>query len=200
MPVPTVDLPDRAAWRTWLAANHISSGSIWLVISKKGAGQSGVSYTEAVEEALCYGWIDSRTHKRDTHHYLLLVSPRQAGSAWSRLNKQRVARLDALGLLAAPGLAQIATTQADGSWYALDEVEALHLPLALAEALAANSAARSHWDVCGASLRKRVLYWLASARQQQTIARRLARIIDLAEADRLANLFTSSKPEALNDH
>lgn len=186
MPAPIVDLPDRAVWRDWLTANHSNSSGIWQVICKKGVGHPGLSYTDAVEETLCFGWIDSCPNKLDAGHYLLLVSPRQWGSVWSRLNKERVARLEPLGLLEGPGLAKIAAARADGSWYALDEVEAF----------AANLASRSHWDACGGPLRKRVLYWLASARQKETIIRRLGRIIALAEANRLSELFTSPKPEA----
>ena len=174
MSVPTVDLPDRAAWRDWLAANHSNLGSIWLVISKKGARQPGLSYADAVEEALCFGWIDSRPNKLDAAHYLLLVSPRQRGSVWSRLNKERIARLDSLGLLEEPGLAKIAAAKIDGSWFALDEVEALHLPTAIAEALDANPATRSHRYASLGSLRKRLL-------------------------DCLTELFTSPKPEVQDD-
>jgi uncharacterized protein YdeI (YjbR/CyaY-like superfamily) len=194
---PIVELSNRTAWRDWLAANHRSSGTIWLVISKKG--QTGVSYTDAVEEALCYGWIDSRANKLDATRFLLLVSPRKRGSIWSKVNKERVARLETLGLLAAPGLAKIQAAKADGSWFALDEVEALHVPPALAEALAANPDASSRWDACRVSLRKQVLYWLASARQKDTIARRIERIINFAEADRLSELFTSARPEVQVD-
>jgi uncharacterized protein YdeI (YjbR/CyaY-like superfamily) len=196
MPPPIIDLPDRAAWRAWLAANHNSSGSIRLVVSKKG--QAGVSYTDAVEEALCYGWIDSRTNKLDGAHYLLLISPRRKGSIWSKQNKERIVRLEALGLMTAPGLAKITAAIEDGSWNALDEVEALHLPPALAEAFAANPNAQVHWDASSESLRKQWLYWLASARLKETIRHRVEQLVALAETDRLRELSTP-KPELPDD-
>jgi uncharacterized protein YdeI (YjbR/CyaY-like superfamily) len=178
---PIVDLPNRAAWRAWLAANHDTSGSIRLVITKKGAPDPGVSYTDAVEEALCFGWIDSRANKLDAKRYLLLVSPRQRKSIWSRVNKERVVRLEALGLLAAPGLVKITAAKEDGSWHALDDIEALKMPANLAAALGAQPGALDNWEASGISLRKRVLYWLASARQPETISRRITRITELTE-------------------
>nr|WP_232370769.1 hypothetical protein [Roseococcus microcysteis] len=130
---PLLDLPDRAAWRAWLAENHGASGSVWLVIPRKGHG--ALTSEDAVLEALCFGWIDSRPRKLDATRSLLLMSPRRPGSAWSGVNKARVERLAAAGLMAAPGEAAIRRSMQDGGWTRLDAATALTEPEALLDAL-----------------------------------------------------------------
>jgi uncharacterized protein YdeI (YjbR/CyaY-like superfamily) len=114
-----VDVPDRAAWRAWLAEHHGRGEGVWLVLGK--AGHPGLRYAEAVEEALCFGWIDSKPAKLDEARWLLSCAPRKPGSGWSAVNKERIARLTASGLLAPPGEAAIAAARADGSWASLGE-------------------------------------------------------------------------------
>jgi uncharacterized protein YdeI (YjbR/CyaY-like superfamily) len=127
----------RAAWRDWLAAHHTQTARVWLVTWKKATGQPHLPYDEAVEEALCFGWIDSKSSKLDDARSMLWFSPRKPGTGWSRPNKERVIRLTAAGLMAPAGLDKVAAAQADGSWNALDAVEALVLPDDLVQALAA---------------------------------------------------------------
>lgn len=130
-----VEAPTRAAWRAWLVANHAQAASIWLVLNRKGSGLPHLPAAEAAEEALCFGWIDSRPAKLDARRSLLLVSPRKPGSAWSGVNKARVERLLAAGLMAPAGLAAIERAKADGSWTRLDGASALTEPPELLAAL-----------------------------------------------------------------
>ncbi len=131
-----VEPASRAEWRAWLAENHAASTGVWLVYPKKASGLPGPSYEEAVEEALCFGWIDSRVRPLDGRRRLQWFSPRRPGSIWSAPNKARVARLLAAGRMAPAGLAKVEAAKADGSWEILDKVETLELPEDLAAALA----------------------------------------------------------------
>lgn len=177
---PTFVAPNRAVWRAWLADNHATQARVWLVYSKKGSGTASVSYAEAVEEALCYGWIDSVVNPVDDQRYMQLFTPRKRGSTWSKVNKERIERLSAAGLIMPPGRDKIAAAKADGSWTILDEVEALHVPGDLAEALAANRAARRFFDSLRPGVKKKALWHIASAKRADTRARRIREVVDAA--------------------
>jgi uncharacterized protein YdeI (YjbR/CyaY-like superfamily) len=180
-----VDVPGRAAWRAWLAEHHGRGEGVWLVLGK--AGHPGLRYAEAVEEALCFGWIDSKPAKLDEARWLLSCAPRKPGSGWSAVNKERIARLTASGLLAPPGEAAIAAARADGSWASLDDAHALVEPDDLRAALDAASAAREHWDGFPPSARKAILEWIGSARRPETRARRVTETATLAARGERAN-------------
>jgi uncharacterized protein YdeI (YjbR/CyaY-like superfamily) len=171
-----VEPASRAEWRAWLAVNHAASTGVWLVYPKKASGLPGPSYEEAVEEALCFGWIDSRVRPLDGRRRLQWVSPRRPGSIWSAPNKARVARLLAAGRMAPAGLAKIEAAQADGSWEILDKVEALELPEDLAAALAGAPKAASGFAALAPTLQKQCLYWVLSAKRAQTRAGRVAAV------------------------
>lgn len=170
----------RAEWRRWLEENHAASAGVWLLIAKKNAGVPGLAYDDAVEEALCFGWIDSRVRRIDEKHFRQWYCPRRPGSIWSLPNKQRVARLMEAGLIAPPGLAKIEAAQADGSWEILDKVEALEMPDDLAAALAANPTAASGFAAMAPSEQKQYLYWVLSAKRPQTRAERMAAVVEAA--------------------
>jgi uncharacterized protein YdeI (YjbR/CyaY-like superfamily) len=182
---PRVEPADRAAWRAWLAAHHAQDGAVWLVL-RKGEG-AGLTQDAAIEEALCFGWIDSLPRKLDAERWMLLVSPRRPGSPWSRVNKARVERLAAAGRMAPPGVARIADAKADGSWTIYDTAEALAEPPELVAALAAAEGARAAWDGFAPSARKGILWWIASARTEATRARRIAETARLASLGLRAN-------------
>ena len=171
---------DRAAWRVWLERNHETSPGVWLVVAKKNARRPGVTYVEAVEEALCFGWIDSRPNTLDDEHYLQRLSPRKPKSVWSRPNKERIARLIAEGRMTEAGLRPIEAAKRDGSWSALDDTDDLVVPNDLAAALAASPAARGHFDAYPPSVKKMVLYWITSAKRPETRARRIAEVVSQA--------------------
>lgn len=181
---PRVEPRSRAEWRRWLAKNHAVLTGVWLVYPKKSSGLPGPTYDEAVEEALCFGWIDSRVRPLDGHRRLQWFSPRRPGSIWSALNKARVARLSVAGLMAPAGLVKIEAAKADGSWEILDRVDALEIPEDLAAALAAVPGAAESLAAMAPSVVKPCLYWVLSAKRPQTRAARIAAVVEAAAEGR----------------
>ncbi len=179
----------RQAWREWLAENHAASPGVWLVFDKKGSGRRDLVYAEAVEEALCFGWIDSRPNKIDEHRYKQLYSPRKPKSAWSKLNKQRVEKLIDQGLMTPAGLEKIEASKQDGSWSVLDAVEELTVPPDLEAALTANSAARKYFTAFPTSVKKSILWWIESAKRPETRAKRVEETVTLAARNVRANQY-----------
>jgi len=172
-----VAVESRASWRAWLRKNYRQADGVWAVTYKKNSGGPYVSYDELVEEALCYGWIDSLPGKLDERRTMLLFSPRRKGSVWSKPNKDRVARLIANGLMRKPGLDKIEAAKADGSWAALDQVDAMVVPDDLAAALRANPEGRAVWNSRTDSRKRQALQWLASAKRPETRVARIAKIL-----------------------
>ncbi|HEX9117786.1 MAG TPA: YdeI/OmpD-associated family protein [Anaerolineae bacterium] len=175
-----LELDGRAAWRQWLAENHAGSTGVWLTIRKKGSGKTGLSYEDAVEEALCFGWIDGQINTLDGERYRQRFTPRRSGSTWAESNKQRVEKLIAQGLMQPAGLAQVAAAKADGRWHALDDLELLRVPPDLEAALDAAPGAAAYFASLSASTRKMLLYWLASAKRPETRQKRLEQIVAAA--------------------
>lgn len=178
----------RRAWRTWLARNHDRSKGIWLVYFKKGSGKESVTYEEALQEALCFGWIDSTVNRVDEERYKQKYTPRNERSIWSASNKARVERLVAEGLMAPPGLAKVEAAKRNGSWDKLDDVERIgrgaEVPDDLAIALAAAPAAREAFDKRPPSEKKLWGYWVLSAKRPETRARRVAETVKRVLAGR----------------
>ena len=176
--------PDRVLWRSWLAEHHDDSDGIWFVYYRQNTGKPTVTYDEAVEEALCFGWIDSRVNRIDEERYMQLFTPRKAGSTWSKVNKERIERLEQAGLITEAGWTVIDAAKADGSWVFLDDIEALIEPDDLAAALDAVPAAREAWDGFPPSVRKLALYSVASAKREATRTKRLRQIVEKAAVGR----------------
>lgn len=177
---PSVKPRSRAAWRAWLVKHHATAAGVWLRFAKKRSGMTSVSYTDAVEEALCFGWIDGLARPLDETFYLQLFTPRKPRSLWAQSNKTRAARLIADGLMTPSGLAAIETAKANGSWDALSAAEALTLPSDLKKALNAAPRARRHWPQFTESQRKQFLFYLATAKRPVTRARRISEIVSWA--------------------
>jgi len=177
----------RAEWRAWLGAHHARSEGVWLVFFKKATGKPRVTYDEAVEEALCFGWIDSKPGKLDEERSMLYFAPRKPGSGWSKPNKERVARLLEAGLMAPAGLAKVEAAKRDGSWNALDAVEALTIPPDLEAALATNETARVHFSAFPRSVKRGILEWIVSAKKPETRAKRIQETVTLAAENKRAN-------------
>jgi uncharacterized protein YdeI (YjbR/CyaY-like superfamily) len=167
----------RKAWREWLEKNHATCRGVWLVYAKKHTGLPSLTYNDAVEEALCFGWIDSKINPIDDAFFMQVFTPRNLKSAWSALNKARVERLLAAGLLTAAGLAMVKAAKDSGTWNALKHVEELKIPPDLAKAIKANPDASRHWASFSPSRRKAVLYRLAGPKRPETRARYLQDII-----------------------
>lgn len=176
-----------ADWRAWLAANHTRAEGVWLITYKKAAGKPTLSYEASVEEALCFGWVDSKGGKLDEERTMLYFAPRKTGSGWSRPNKERVARLIAAGRMAPAGLAKIEQAKADGSWTLLDAVENLEVPDDLAVEFARYPDARAHFDAFPRSARRGILEWIVQAKTSLTRAKRIAETARLAQDNVRAN-------------
>lgn len=168
-----IELPDRASWRTWLKANHNTSQGVWLAVGKKGNPVTALSYNDAVEEAVCFGWIDSTVNRLDENRFKQRFSPRRSDSGWAPSNKKRVERLMRAGLMTPAGLATIEAAKANGSWMLLDDVENLVIPDDLAAALKKN-AAKAAFDALESSRQKQLLYWIATGKRAETRERRIA--------------------------
>ena len=176
-----------ADWRAWLAANHDRVSGVWLITYKKAAGKPTISYEESVEEALCFGWVDSKGNKLDDERTMLYFAPRQAGSGWSRPNKERIERLIAQGRMTAAGLAKIEVAKADGSWALLDAVENLEVPADLAAEFDKYPAARANFDAFPRSAKRGILEWIVQAKRPETRAKRVAETARLAQENVRAN-------------
>jgi uncharacterized protein YdeI (YjbR/CyaY-like superfamily) len=187
VPENSVHPLSRLAWRAWLEANHARPDGVWLISYKKATGKPRFEYDEAVEEALCFGWVDSKPNKLDDERSLLWFAPRKAGTGWSRPNKERVERMTAAGQMTSAGLAKVAAAKQDGSWSALDGVEALELPPDLAEALAAYPAATDHFAAFSRSAKRGILEWILQARTPETRSRRIEETARLAADNIRAN-------------
>jgi uncharacterized protein YdeI (YjbR/CyaY-like superfamily) len=163
----------RAAWRSWLEAHHAGTPGVWVVTWKKASGGRYVGYEDLVEEALCFGWVDSRSRGLDDARTQLLMTPRKPASRWSRPNKERIERLQAAGGMAPAGLAAVELAKATGSWTGLDDVEAGREPEDLRAALDADTDARRHWDAFPRSTRRAILEWITAAKRPETRQKRV---------------------------
>ncbi len=184
---------DRTAWRAWLAQHHTQTEGVWLVTYKKSSGKPHLAYGDAVEEALCFGWVDSKPRKVDEARSKLWFAPRKAKSGWSRPNKERIARMMAAGLMHSAGLAKIDAAKKDGSWTALDAVEDLVIDADLAAALAQHAPAAQNFDAFPRSAKRGILEWIAQAKRAETRAARISETARLAQRNERANLW---KPKA----
>jgi uncharacterized protein YdeI (YjbR/CyaY-like superfamily) len=180
-----LDVGSRAELRAWLAANHQTSDGVWFVRWKKGTDRH-VPYEDVAQEALCFGWIDGQARPLDEDSSLILLTPRRPTSGWSRVNKNRIELLEAAGLIEPAGHAAIEVARANGSWEALDQVEALVEPDDLTAALDAQPDARREWDAFPPSAKKLLLGWIYSAKRPETRANRVRQTVDEAAVGRRA--------------
>ena len=182
MPRPAYDAfqpKSRRAWREWLKKHHASSSGIWLVYAKKHTRIASLSYNDAVEEALCYGWIDSLIRSIDEDLFKQMFTPRKPKSAWSATNKARVERLIAAGLMAAPGMAAIALAKKNGLWSVWDAAASHTMPADLQKVLDANPAAKKNWLGYSPGMRKGFLYRVTGAKRPETRAAHIAAVVDI---------------------
>ena len=164
---------DRQTWRAWLEEHHGASDHVWLTLCKKHVSEPCVTYEEAVEEALCFGWIDGRLQRIDDRLHRLRFSPRRPASGWAASNKARVERLVAEGRMTAAGLAVVDAAKANGSWERHDELRLDQTPDDLAAALAADREALARWRALAPSHRRQYVYWITEAKRPETRERRI---------------------------
>lgn len=177
---------DLAAWRAWLAANATGNRGVWVATWRKASGREPVAYEDLVEEAICFGWIDSTVNTLDDARRLQLMTPRKPRSGWTRLNRRRVEAMEAQGRMTDAGRRSVEVARANGSWTIYDAVEDLLEPDDLKDALDAAAGARGAWDAFPPSARKQMLWWVISSGRPATRANRIARIAAEAAAGRRA--------------
>jgi uncharacterized protein YdeI (YjbR/CyaY-like superfamily) len=172
----------REEWRRWLEENHNTASETWLVYYKVHTGKLSIRYEEAVEAALCFGWIDSKVKKIDDEKYMQRYTPRKDDSNWAKSNKQRVKLLTEKGKMTPAGLEKVSIAKYNGAWYRLDDIEGeIVLPDDLEVTLSANPKAKENFDKFSPSQKRQYLWWLKSARRSETRANRLAEIVERAE-------------------
>lgn len=175
-----IQAADRALWRTWLEQHHDKERSVWLILFRKGHEVESVGYAEAVEEALCFGWIDSVVNKRDEYSKYQYFSPRKPKSGWSTSNKERVHRMTAAGLMAPAGQALIDLAKTNGAWESLEKVEQEQMPDDFGKALKKDKTALKNYNAFPPSARKLILHWIFSAKRPETRQQRIAQTVELA--------------------
>jgi uncharacterized protein YdeI (YjbR/CyaY-like superfamily) len=180
--LPTIFFASSADWEHWLEANHASPG-VWMKVAKKGSGIESVTTAEALEIALCFGWIDSRREALDEAYFLQRYTPRQPRGRWSRINREKVERLTAESRMRPAGLAEIERAKADGRWdAAYDGQRAAKVPDDLRRELDARPGAKAYFETLNSQNRYAILYRLDDAKKPETRARRLAKFVAMLEA------------------
>jgi uncharacterized protein YdeI (YjbR/CyaY-like superfamily) len=168
-------------WRAWLAAHHHEPAGVWLVLAKKGTVEpTSLTYEQALDEALCHGWIDGQVRRRDERTFRQRFTPRRKRSAWSKRNVGHVERLLAEGRMHPAGIAAVEQARADGRWEAAYEGQAsIELPADLAEALAGTPKAAANFELLSGQNRYAILYRLQAAKREDTRARRIGEYVEM---------------------
>ena len=176
-------------WRQWLEENHRSKQAVWLVHYKKKSGVPTISWSEAVDEALCFGWIDSVRKTLDNETFIQFFSKRKPNGTWSKVNKEKIRQLVEAGLMTQAGLESIETAKQNGSWTILDEVEELILPNDLEIEFNTQPGSKDFFLSLSKSVRKAMLQWLVLAKQPETRQKRIREIVELAALKQKPNRF-----------
>lgn len=186
--LPSFYPKDRKAWRSWLQKNYDKSKGIWLIYYKMGKSKPRLPYSDMVEEALCFGWIDSLPRKLDDERSMLMFTPRKPKSVWSDVNKERIERLIQNGLMTEAGLVKIKAAQFDGSWDTLTAPNhaalSNQLPKDVLLAFKGKKAALANYKAFSPSIRKQFMYWIDSAKTPGTRAKRIEQTVLMSEANK----------------
>lgn len=187
--VKTLKAKTQEEWRQWLHENHSNEQSIWLIIYRKESNIASVLYPQAVDEALCFGWIDSKPNKRDAESYYQFFSKRNPKSNWSKVNKEKIARLKKHGKITKAGLEMVQIAKSNGTWNALDAVEKLELPIDLKANFNLNLTAFNNWNKFPKSVRRGILEWIYNAKRPETRAKRISETVSSASQNIRANQY-----------
>ena len=179
----------RTDWRKWLEKNHQSKQSVWLVYFKSSTKVASVSWSEAVDEALCFGWIDSTKKTIDEERYMQYFSRRKPNSIWSKINKEKVAKLIQNKLMTKAGFDSIETAKQNGTWSIMDDVEEMIIPKDLSIALNKNESSMEFFQRQSKSIKKAMLHWVVIAKRIETRKKRIAEIVRLAAKGIRPNQF-----------
>lgn len=177
----TIHPKSQQEWRQWLIENHDKELAVWVVYYKKKAGVQRLEYTDAVDEALCFGWIDSKAKPIDHEKYMQYFCRRKPKSVWSKINKAKVARLIEARKMTEAGLRCIDIAKQNGSWIILDEAEEHIVPNDLDIAFQKRPKAKKYFDALSRSDRRNILQWLVLAKRPETRAKRIAELVELAD-------------------
>ncbi len=180
-PENSVQCETRDEWRAWLAGNHERDEGVWLVTFKKSSSRPSVGYDASVEEALCYGWVDSRRNSLDDERSMLWFAPRRKGSSWSKSNKDRVAKMKQAGLMMPAGITKVETAKIDGTWNALDAVENLEIPPDLHDEFSDHPGSAHNFEDFPRWVKRAILEWITTAKRPATRARRIEETARLAQ-------------------
>ena len=178
--IETFCLTSRIDWRQWLEENHYSKQSVWFVYYKKKSNVPTISWSEAVDEALCFGWIDSKRISLDDDKFMQFFTQRKINRTWSKVNKEKINPLIDKGLMTQAGFTSIETAKQNGSWTILDEVEELKIPKDLEKEFKSQKGSKNFFLSLSKSLRKGILQWLVLAKLPETRQKRIAEIAELA--------------------
>jgi uncharacterized protein YdeI (YjbR/CyaY-like superfamily) len=197
IPVPpnSVQCRTRSEWRAWLIAHHATAENVWLITFKKGSGEPILSYDDIVEEALCFGWVDSRPGKLDAKRTMLYISPRKPKSAWSKPNKIRIEKMTAAGQMYPAGIRAVELAKQNGTWSILDASEDYIPPDDLVQALDGNAKAKQNFAAFPPGVRKNILHWITLAKRPETRAKRIAETVALAAKNIRANQPRQPNPK-----
>jgi len=171
---------NKKEWRQWLQQNHNTKQSIWVVMYKKDSGIPTITWSDAVDEAICFGWIDSTKRAIDHQQSIQYFTRRKLTSAWSKINKAKVERLTNDGLMAQAGLNSIEIAKQNGSWSILDEVEELVIPKDLDKAFKLHPGSKDFFMGLSKSIKKMMLHWIIAAKRSETREKRITELAELA--------------------
>lgn len=176
--IESIYLKSRQHWRKWLQKNHDKKDSIWLICYKKESNTPSIAWSDAVDEALCFGWIDSQRNSIDEEKFMQRFSRRKANSTWSKVNKQKIQRLVKEGLMTEAGIKVIEAAKRNGSWSTLDEVEERTIPKDLENAFKKRRGSKSYFLSLSRSKRRVLLLGLVMAKRPETRAKRISEIVE----------------------
>jgi len=193
--VEIIYVETRLEWRQWLKKNHRSKQSIWLVCNTKKSDLPSIPWNELVDEALCFGWIDSTRKSIDETRFKQLYNKRKPNGTWSKINKEKIQQLIANGQMTAAGLEAIEVAKQNGSWTILDAVEELIIAEDLEQAFHKHTGSKDYFLSLSKSIKKQILYWVISTKKPETRQKRVDEIAELGGQKKPKNFDNESKPQ-----
>lgn len=184
---------NKQQWRAWLMENHFREKSVWLIYYKKKTSIPTITWSEAVDEALCFGWIDSLSRPVDEDRFMQFFTRRKPNSVWSKINKEKVQRFIETGLMTQAGLDAINIARQNGSWTVLDEVEALIVPADLQAEFMRRPDAESFYQTLCKSDKRNLLQWLVLAKKPETRQKRISEIVEFTERNQKPKIIQSGR-------
>ena len=191
--IETICPKNRQEWREWLLEHHTDKQSVWLIYYKKKSNVPTITYSDAVDEALCFGWIDSKAKPLDDEKFMQFFSKRKKNSVWSKINKAKIDRLTQEGLMTKVGFETIEAAKQNGTWTTLDEAEALIVPGDLEEELEKRPNAKKYYLGLSRSDKRNILQWLTLAKRPETRQKRIIEIVELADQNLKPKQFRARK-------